>query len=414
MRFDTIIIGGGLSALTCGIKLAKAGTDCLIISSGESSLSLNSGSFGLLSRLPDGTPVEDPLEAMEKLPDAHPYSKVGIAAARRYARGMKSFFADCGIMLNGSDRNLWRYTSSGKMKKCWLAMEDTSLFIGKDDKIGDKALIVTIKGFQDFFPGFIAESLERRCISCRCETIETDELGVLRANASEMRSTNIALAMEKAKARKNLIGEISRIRKNEDILILPQVFGYADTTALREVRKAVGMPVTFVSTLMPSVPGIRTERQLRKAFEAAGGTFLSGDTVTGAVVEGGRIRSVSTSNLGDYQIEADNFVLATGSFYGKGLASDFSGIYEPVFGLDVDASEKRDDWYSSEFFAKQAYIGYGVRTDKDLHPSRNGVTITNMYAAGAVLSGAESLYEGSGAGVAVITAMSVADKILEG
>lgn len=414
MRFDTIIIGGGLSALTCGIKLAKAGKECLIISSGECSLSLNSGSFGLLSRLPDGTPVDNPLEAMDKLPDTHPYSKAGVEAACRYARGIKSFFADCGILLNGSDRNLWRYTSSGKMKRCWLATDDTTLFSGKDDNIGDKALIVTIKGFQDFFPGFIAEALERRCISCRCETIETAELDALRSNASEMRATNIALAMEKAKARKNLIGEISRIRKDEDMLILPQVFGYSDTMALREVRKSVGMPVTFVSTLMPSVPGIRTLRQLRKAFEAAGGTLMMGDTVTGAKVEGGRVCSICTSNLGAYQLEADNFVLATGSFYGKGLASDFTQIFEPVFGLDVDASEKRNDWYSSKFFAKQAYIGYGVRTDKDFHPYRDGVALTNLYAAGAVLSGAESLYEGSGAGVAIITAMSVADKIMEG
>lgn len=414
MKFDTIIIGGGLSALTCGIKLAKAGRDCLIIASGESALSFNSGSFGLLSRLPDGTAVEEPLKAIEQLPSSHPYVKIGIDNTRRYAASAKEFFADCGISLRGTERNLWRYTSSGKMKRCWLAMEDTTAFVSREDKVGDKALIVTVKGFQDFFPGFVAESLEKKGISCRCESIELDELDMLRSNASEMRATNIALTMEKDKIRKSFVKEISRIRQDEDMLILPQIFGYEDTRALEDIRKAVGMPVTFISTLMPSVPGIRTQKMLKKAFEAAGGTLMMGDCVTGAVIEGGKIKSVLTSNLGNYGLEADNFVLATGSFFGKGLASDFTKIYEPVLGLDVDASEKRDEWYSSSFFDRQAFIGFGVKTDNDLHPSRDGEAISNLYAAGSVLSGAESLYEGSGAGVAIITAMYAADKILEG
>jgi len=413
MKFDTIIIGGGLSALTCGIKLAKAGKDCLIIASGEGALSFSSGAFGLLSRMPDGTPVDEPLTALDQLPESHPYSKVGADIVRSYAAGTKSFFGDCGISLKGSEKNLWRYTSSGKMKRCWLAMEDTTTFSSKEDKIGDKALIVTIKGFQDFFPGFIAESLEKRMVSCRCETVEIEELDMLRVSASEMRSRNIALAMENAKTRKKFIKKIAGLKNGEDMLVLPQVFGYEDTTALEEVRKGVAMPVTFVSTLMPSVPGIRTQKMLKKAFEAAGGTCMMGDSVTGATIRDGRIISVRTANLGDYELEADNFVLATGSFFGKGLSSDFTHIFEPVMGLDVEASDKREEWYSSEFFDKQEFIGYGVKTDKDLHPSKDGVTLQNLYAAGSVLSGAESLYEGSGAGVAVITAMCVADKILE-
>lgn len=414
MRFDTIIIGGGLSALTCGIRLAKAGRECLIIAAGEGALSFSSGAFGLLSRLPDGTPVDEPLAVLDKLPESHPYSKVGIDKVRSYAAETKSFFGDCGIALKGVEKNLWRYTSSGKMKRCWLAMEDTTTFASKEDKIGDKALIVTIKGFQDFFPGFIAESLEKRLISCRCETVDIEELDMLRVSASEMRATNIALAMENPKTRKKFIQAVSKLKNGEDMLILPQVFGYENTTALEEVRKGVAMPVTFISTLMPSVPGIRTQKMLKRAFEAAGGTFMMGDSVTGATIRDGKVVSVRTANLGDYELEADNFVLATGSFFGKGLSSDFTHIYEPVMGLDVEASDKREEWYSSEFFAKQAYIGYGVRTDRDFHPSMDGATLTNLYAAGSVLSGAESLYEGSGAGVAVITAMCVADKILEG
>ena len=41
MRYDTIIIGGGLSGLTCGIALAKGGQRVAVIGAGQSTLHFN-------------------------------------------------------------------------------------------------------------------------------------------------------------------------------------------------------------------------------------------------------------------------------------------------------------------------------------------------------------------------------------
>lgn len=80
MKFDTIIIGGGLSGLISGIYLSQRGQRCVIISSGQSALHFSSGSFDLLNNLPDGTSVQKPLDAIGKLiqqAPSHPYAKLG-------------------------------------------------------------------------------------------------------------------------------------------------------------------------------------------------------------------------------------------------------------------------------------------------------------------------------------------------
>ena len=73
---STIIIGGGLSGLTCGLALAKRGHSVTVLSGGPSTLMFSGGSMELLGAI-DGQPVTAPLDAIASLPDCHPYRKIG-------------------------------------------------------------------------------------------------------------------------------------------------------------------------------------------------------------------------------------------------------------------------------------------------------------------------------------------------
>lgn len=415
MKYDTIIIGGGLAGLICGLRLQKAGQNCAIVSSGQSALHFSSGSFDLLGRLPDGTIVDKPLEAMESLGENHPYSIIGKEKVAAYAAEAPKMLKDLGIGVTGdASANSWRITPTGERKPSWLTLDDFTPLASRDSKIGDKILIVNILGYLDFNTKFLADSFEKQNSVCRISSIKLDEMERLRKNPSEMRASNIARVMDREEVWTKAAEQIKGMIKDEDTIVLPAVFGLKDPSVPEKIRKSIGVKTMFVATMPPSVPGIRTQMTLKAEFEKAGGRFLLGDTVTDAVFgQDGKIESIETANFGDIRMYADNFVLATGSFFSKGMIATPEKVYEPVFGIDLTFGDKREDWFDRNFWNRQDYISYGAKVNSSLNPSIDGMTINNLYVAGSLLGGSNTLYEGSGGGIAIISAMAAADAILE-
>ena len=412
MKFDTIIIGGGLSGLVCGLRLQRAGRKCAIVSAGQSAMHFSSGYFDFLDRTPDGKDVSAPLDAVDLLDKEHPYSKIGKARLTAYAEEVKEFFKGCGIMLEGDPRrNGFRITPTGNFKRTWLALDDFSVF-ETDTCPWNKVLIVNIEGFLDFNTAFIAQSLESKGTVCTTSLLRLEEMERIRKNPSEMRAVNIARVLERREVEDKAVGLMKDMAGDADAILLPAVFGLKEAGARTRIEKALGTKVSFVATMPPSVAGIRTQMKLRAGFEAAGGVFLQGDTACGAEMDGSHVTGIGSVNFGDIRLEADSYVLATGSFFSKGLTAVPGHIVENVFGLDTDAPSERKEWYCTDFFGRQDYISYGVKTDSSFRCIKGGVTIDNLYAAGSILGGCNALYEGCGAGTAIFSAFSVADTIL--
>lgn len=405
MRFDTIIIGGGLSGLVAGIDLVRKGKKCLIVSSGQSALHFFSGSLELHAA------DEEPLKAVAGLDADHPYSKLGLDRVAELAAKVKPFFSELGINFKGeAERNHWRLTPLGGLKRAWLTLDEFASFQDADKLPWKKVALLNIDGFLDFHTSYIAAGLAEKGVESSISAIAMPQIDKLRENPTEMRSTNISKALTG-----DLIGTLAA-RINEkidgaDAVLMPAVVGLTGCSDVVRLKELVDRPIHFLATLPPSVPGIRMQLMLKRYFQKQGGVYMLGDSVVSGHFENGRLKSVKTMNHGETEFEADNFILASGSFFSKGLVASQNEVIEPVFGLDVDASQDRGEWYDRNMFNAQPYMKFGVATDSDFRTRRNGVTVENLYAVGAVLSGFNPVKEGSGAGVSVLTALHVAENI---
>lgn len=415
MKFDAIIIGGGLAGLICGIKLSQQKKKCLIISSGQSALHFSSGSFDLLNVI-DEKYVDNPANSVEQIiakNPQHPYAKIGKDNFLKYADEAKKMLQSCDIPVIGSaNKNHYRVTPMGNLKPTWLSIKDFATSETFDSLPWKKVSIFNINGFLDFHPNFIADEFKKKGVQSEVYSIDLPELDILRRNPSELRATNIASLFDNTSSLDNLADIIKKGSSNSDAIIFPACIGLHANT-VDKLSKAVGKPIHLIPTFPPSIAGIRAQRTLKSYFDGLGGVYMLGDSVTGVDIENGKTTKVYTQNHGDIPFVGNNVVLATGSFFSQGLIATRDRIIEPILDLDVDYKENRENWYTRNFFEPQNYQTFGVKSNQSFKVQKQGTTIDNMYAIGAVLSNFNPMKEGCGSGVSILTALYVADEILK-
>ena len=405
MRFDTIIIGGGLSGLVAGIELVRKGQKCLMVSSGQSALHFFSGSFELCSK------DENPLKAIAALDAAHPYSKLGSERVEALAARVKPFFAELGLNFKGdASANHWRLTPLGVMKRAWLTLDEYASFGSEQQMPWNVVTVLNIDGFLDFHTSYIAAALEAKGVEVTVSSLSAPQFDKLRESPTEMRSTNISKTIT-GDFVEALASQINEKTAGAEAVLMPAVAGLSGTAEVARLKELVHVPLYFLPTLPPSTPGIRIQMMLKKYFQSLGGVYMLGDSVTEGKFEDGKLKSIKTFNNESTEFEADNFVLATGSFFSKGIVASQNGVVEPMFGLDVDADTERTNWYERNVFDAQPYMKFGVATDDSFRAMKDGKAVENIYVAGSVLSGFNAIKDGCGAGVSILTALNAADQI---
>lgn len=414
MRYDVIVIGGGLSAIMCGIALATNGKNVAIMAKGQSKLTFSSGSIDLLGFDEQGNMVTNPIDAIEKLSERHPYSKMGASSVAHNAAMAPVIMAGAGLNFYGDtniNNNHFRMTPLGLLRPTWLTLDD---FVAIDEPTSwpwSKVALVNLHGFLDFSADFVADSFERMGVECNVCDIKLGAIDKLTNSQKVIRSTVVAKLMQND----GVLGEVVRKIKSQmgdaQAVILPAVFGLDGDDTATTLSQHLKMPVRFVPTLPPSVVGTRILSKLRKLFIQNGGTFLLGSMVKNGKIVDDHVVSVEAKNFPDQDIIADHFVLASGSFMNGGLTSNTAGVSEPIFGLDIDYVGEHGEWSKECLFDAQPYMEFGVKTDNEFHAIKNGKAIKNLFAIGSILSGHNSLKLADDTGVAILTALQVARQI---
>ncbi|MBS1206533.1 MAG: anaerobic glycerol-3-phosphate dehydrogenase subunit [Proteobacteria bacterium] len=412
MRFDTVIIGGGLAGLLCGIRLSESGQRCAIISRGQSALSFSSGSLDLFSFLPDGQPVTDidsAIALLEQQHGAHPYALLGAKAVRRYAQQAQTLLADCKLALLGEiETPHQRVTPLGTFRRAWLSPQE----VPRKTDAQQRTAVVGISGFLDFQPQLAAGALRKRGIDAHAEEIELPALDRLRDNPSEFRAVNIARLLDAPEHYNELYDALLPLSQQYGMLWLPACFGLADNHVFTQLNKQLACPLRLLPTLPPSVPGMRMQLLLQQRFIQQGGSWMPGDDVLRADISHNHVTQLWTRKHEDIPLRASHVVLASGSFFSNGLIAGRDRVRETVFDLDVMQSDKRSDWYRDDVFDSQPWQQFGVRTDAQLHGLCQGAVVDNLYVIGSVLGGFDAVAQGCGGGVCAVTALHAAQQII--
>ncbi len=220
----------------------------------------------------------------------------------------------------------------------------------------------------------------------------------------------LAAAVERAPAR---LGEAVGRRARElgvTRVLLPTILGLEDPQATwRTAAAAAGVELAEALGGLPSLPGWRLERALRRALAAAGVERIEARAV-GALPDGAGSGRVAGVKLADGRaLPAGAVVLATGKFVAGGIAAA-PGLREPALGLPVwldrlgERFREAAPLLTTELARTgvQPLLAAGIRADARGRPTgeRGELVLENVRVAGAVRSGVDTAALGLGAAAA--------------
>lgn len=412
---DLVVIGAGLSGLTAALTAVQAGLSARVIAKGMGALHWSAGTIDLFGYAMSGEPIERPLTEVDRAAPPHPYAMLGSDRVRDALTWFSAEASAGGSDYNGAslsdtltDANLWLPSPAGAMRPTYLAPAA--------QRPGDLAsdapmLIVGLQGMRDFYPELIAANLQTQGITARAAHIPVSVV----TERVDFNTVHLAHALDDLQAIQRLAQELAKHVRAGERIGLPAVVGldrHAD--AIRALREAVGAAVFEISTLPPSVPGIRLHRALHSRLAVLGVRIETGMEVIGFGAESDEIRWVETeTSARPLRHRADRFLLATGGVLGGGFSADAAGRFtEDVFGLPLTKPPDHSAWFRPTFLDErgQPIFHAGVEVNESHQPiDDSGRTIyTNLWAAGGVLAHADPIRERSLEGLAIATGRAAA------
>jgi len=454
---DVAVIGGGLGGLCAAIAAAGRGLRVVVVRRGLGATAMSSGGLDFPDRLPSLFGREDagiaPAEAAS-----------GIAPAEA-AEILRGWCAAAGAELAGHPgQPLPLLDIAGHVRSTNLALVQHAA--GRVDRWdGRRVLFLEVEGYAPFR----AEWVKRMVVARGLAVEDRVTAGVVAVPGLEgeanLPAARIARALEEGDtaARFGLRVAKAARQAGAELVALPPVLGFERAAWVYETvmaaiagaasgsaasRPAASGPAVTAFELLsppPSLPGQRLQRLLDGAALAAGvevvpgrvvgfGTATLATTVAAGAPAGAEasagaeapppsVTSLEIASHGRiWVLEADEFVLAAGTFIAGGLRSVGQRVSEPLFGLSVFAPPP-PGWPPGEipvgdrpvremvwerFDARHPIFEAGLAVDRDLRPleASGRVSFANLRAAGSVIGGYNRFADGAGSGVAAVTGLA--------
>jgi glycerol-3-phosphate dehydrogenase subunit B len=402
MRADVVVVGAGPAGLASATRLAEAGRQVLLLARGNGFTHWGAGAVDVLGRV-GGQPVERLLEAIDHLPEGHPYHLVGQAAVRDGLDWFSAFAGAAGLAHAGHpDRNRGQVTAFGTLRPTCLLPEPAA------GELEGRVAVVSFAGFRDFSPALCAAGLRRAGIDA------TPASAPLPAWDHDRYFTGVELAraVDDADFRRRLAPGLARAAAGADVAVVPAVLGLRGHEPWADLQRLVGTPLVEAATAPPSIPGLRLFAAYRARLETLGVRWQFGFPAVGVDTEGDRVTAVRSEGASrQIATRCQELVLATGGVAGNGIEAHRDGsLTEQVAGLPVEGFDGRMAFLGDRFLSDHPLGAAGVRVDAELRPVTGSgqPLLANLRCAGGLLAGHDPTAEGSREGVALATAARVA------
>lgn len=408
---DVVVIGAGLSGLSAALRLLKAGREVDLITKGIGGIQLGQGTIDLYGY--GSERVDNPLEAIEKLPESHPYGKLSSQAVADSANWLKEQLG-ADLLTGSPDKNVFLPTCLGAWRPTCLPQP--SMLAGAPAD-GKRYVIVGLRRLKDFYPQLVAENLEKEEIpgggkvSARHIWIDIP----VRPGEADTSGLNFARALDTEDFRAKFCDEIKRYLKDGEVVGFPAVLGLKDRRAWQDIARRLGHEVFEIPILPPSIPGMRINEALTQIVRDLGVRYIIGSEVTGLNVSDGRVESVTFDSAGsETTLKANHFIYAAGGFESGTLHVDsYWNVTERAFNLPLAIPSGplvHEDYWGPN----QPLFEVGVEVDSQMRvlDKEKNPRYSNLYAVGGLLAGATRWREKSGDGIALASAFRACDTIL--
>lgn len=409
-HYDAVVVGGGLSGLLAAATLSESGAQVFLIGKGGGYLHFTSGCVDVLAKDAEGNPVSDPVDAMYALArryPEHPYALAGDAlepALDLFLRIMQ----EMDVPFTGTvDENVQLPTAIGSTRTTCLQPE--SMAAGDVTSLMPM-LVAGFSNFRDFYPPYLAANLSR-AINMPVQAAYLDLPQMSRRR--HLLSVDAARLFDEPACRMEVARAVRAVLDDAERVGFPGFIGHEHSReAWLDLQSQIGVPVFEITTLPPSVPGIRVQNALRRWLLRRGVRTETGFWVTGRR-DGSSIQAIDVESAGRRtRYTADAWILATGGVGGGGIHAASSGhLQETVFDLPVTGARDRNTWFTQQFTgdAPQPISLVGVATNDRLQPLLgNEQPLENVFITASNLPHWDPTREGSGEGVALATGYKAA------